>query len=551
MKFLEATRVAATTQGGASLPFVLAMSGTPDKLDVFIRAAAAVAGRAADHQTLPFNTLAQWLFSAPSSDTPEVAVLFPWDLLPALDWRSGFPNGAVEPQQVEAAAERFLQRVCARTASRVLYVPAPIPPVLSTPTANTGLQARLLHLACEAGADLLPAEVFSLGSYLSNGSPIAGAHLYGVAEAIVRQAMGARPTTRKVIVTDLDQVMWSGVIGEDGVNGIKCAGEGAGFKHYLYQGMLAKLERNGVMLAAVSRNDLDLALAPFRGGRTLLREDQFVAVQAGYGAKSAQISGLAERLGLGLNAFVFVDDNPVEIAEVGATLPEVECIQFPSADEGLFELLARLDRCFERTKVTAEDRERTALYRRRLAGMVPSDIAGADITSFLRTLDMELVIEDRSDGNRDRAVQLINKTNQFNLNGRRVTEDEVASILAAGGQLYTASLSDQHGSHGEILACLISGTGVIESFVMSCRVLQRRVEYAFLTWLASSERPPSAVRHVRTQRNAPMQQFLDHAAFACADGGDALGFHATRFAAEQQADLALFRVRTPQSALPA
>ena len=121
---------------------------------------------------------------------------------------------------------------------------------------------------------------------------------------------------------------------------------------------------------------------------------------------------------------------------------------------------------------------------------------------------MTLTLQERSQGDRTRAVQLINKTNQFNLNGRRITEAEVAEVVAAGGRLYTASLSDRSGSHGEILACLVSVDGSITAFAMSCRVFQRRVEHAFLAWLASQPHPPSAMEWAGTPRNEPFAQFL-------------------------------------------
>jgi FkbH-like protein len=135
-------------------------------------------------------------------------------------------------------------------------------------------------------------------------------------------------------------------------------------------------------------------------------------------------------------------------------------------------------------------------------------MSGADISRFLKDLGMTLTLHDRSRGDRTRAVQLINKTNQFNLNGRRVTDPEIGDVLEAGGRLYSASLSDRSGSHGEILSCLVSAEGVITAFVMSCRVFQRRVEHAFLAWLASQPHPLGAMDWASTPRNEPFAQFL-------------------------------------------
>src|SRR5947209_2116195 len=167
----------------------------------------------------------------------------------------------------------------------------------------------------------------------------------------------------------------------------------------------------------------------------LLGEEDFVAIIASYRAKSAQIRELAERLNLGLDSFVFVDDNPVELTEVSLALPDVRCVRFPQHDDDLAAFLNEVSSLFPRRATTSEDRERTEMYRRRLEGIVPSDLQGADLTRFLKDLKMTLTIHDRACGDRTRAVQLINKTNQFNLNGRRVSDDDVRVVLDAGGHL--------------------------------------------------------------------------------------------------------------------
>jgi FkbH-like protein len=508
VKFLEAHRIVSTFTGGEPLDFLLAMSGTAVPLELYVRAHAAQHGRAARVRTLPFGTIPQALIEPPRAPEREVFLLMPWDLVPALDWRTGIPNAVPEATEWQDEAERFIQAIGKRQSASVIYLPAPIPPVLGlshrTLEACRWLESRMLSI----GARVVAPEAFQLSSYLSTGCPIGGNALGDVAADIVSAAIGAPRTPMKVLITDLDNVLWSGVIGEDGVDGIAFGPSGTGFKHFIYQTYLAKLQRSGVLLAAVSRNDPEIANAPFATGRMPLHAEAFVCIVASYSAKSSQIRQIAEQLNLGLPSMVFVDDNPIELEEVKTQLPDVCCIPFPNGDDGIPALLDRLSELFESDVVTAEDRERTEMYRRRLAGMVPSDAAGADLTAFLRQLQMKLSIYDRSRGDRTRAVQLINKTNQFNLNGRRVSDDEVEGILAAGGKLFTASLTDRHGDHGEILSYLVTGDGVVESFVMSCRVFQRRVEHAFLCWLIDAGFAPSGLRFAETPRNEPMQQFL-------------------------------------------
>jgi FkbH-like protein len=276
----------------------------------------------------------------------------------------------------------------------------------------------------------------------------------------------------------------------------------------------------------------------------VLKEKHFIAVLASYHPKSSQIAALARRLNLGLDAMVFVDDNEVELEEVARALPQLHCVRFPTREEDLPGFFDQLGVLFAREgeRVTEEDRQRTVLYRRRLEGMLPEDHAGADITDFLQSLRMELTLADRTQGDRTRAVQLINKTNQFNLNGRRWAAEEIGTLLAAGGRLICSSLSDRSGSHGEITACLIGPDQVIESWVMSCRVFQRRVEYAFLLALLDRGIRPVGCRFSATDRNEPIRQFLADPAFGPPSDG-LVAFDAETFRRLHGADLTLFEVR--------
>jgi FkbH-like protein len=541
MKFLEAHGIVARFAGGAPLEFLFGMSGTPDSLDVFLRAAAANRARTARVRTLPFNTLGQTLMTEPAAGETEVFLLLPWDLIPESDWRTGVPGVAPDEKTLRERALAIAERLARRKGIRMLYIPAPIVPLFSEPDVGAGLETWLHSVVRSLGARILPAECFSLASYLASGSPFHGAKLGDIAEAVIERALGV-PESCKVLVTDLDNVVWSGVIGEDGLAGIHSAPEGVGYRFFLYQTLLAKLQREGVLLAAVSRNDEDLALAPFRAGDMTLAERDFVCIVASYNAKSAQIAEIAKRLNLGLDAFVFVDDNPIELAEVSAQLPTVRCVRFPASDDGIPQLFAQLSSLFARVMVTAEDRERTELYRRRIAGMTPSDVRGADLATLLRGFGMTLTVHDRSIGDRVRAVQLINKSNQFNLNGSRLTDDQVCDILANGGRLYGASLSDHGGSHGEILACLIDADRVVRSFAMSCRVFQRRIEHAFFVWLARHE-APAALDFAATERNAPMRQFLAEPGFR---HRERVEFDAGKFVDAHASDMELFELRSPR-----
>jgi len=547
MNFLEARRIVDEFAGGPELPVLLAMSGTGEPLELYLRAAAAAHGRNVRVRLLPFNTLQQALLNPPSAEEREVFLLLPWDLAPELDWRSGVPAARLDPSAVLDRADQVLERVRRRPAASVLYLPAPIPAAFGDAPTQEAVAGMLRARAAQIGARLLPPETFSLSSYFASGLPVAGRSLGGVAMAVVELAAQPPREPAKLLVTDLDNTLWRGVIAEDGIAGVAWSAEGAGYRHFVYQTFLRRLKGEGVLLAAVSRNSPDVALGPLRTGRMTLREDDFVSVVASYHAKSAQIRELARQLNLGLDAVVFVDDNPVELEEVSRELPAVHCLTFPRQDEGLPALLADLNQKFGRRELTAEDRGRTELYRRRLEGMMPQSVEGADLQDFLRDLRMRMLLHDRSTGDRARAVQLINKTNQFNLNGRRVTDEAVAAVLAAGGRLLSATLEDRTGSHGEILAMLMTADGTVTSFVLSCRVFQRRAEQAFCAWLAEQPDPPTRMAYGPTERNEPFQMFLGDPAFGPAVEGT-VAWDPAAWARAHAGNLALFEVVAPVQA---
>ncbi len=545
MNFLEAKRILDAFAGGPALSLLVGLSGTGEPLVPYLRAAAAQRGHDAAVRLLPFNTLQQALLAPPAGgDEREVFLLFPWDLVPELDWRSGVPGTRLDPGAALAGAEQVLERIRRRPGAAIAYLPAPVPAAFADARAQAAVADLLRARAVEAGARLLADAEFSLASYFASGLPVAGRALGPVAVALVELALAPRREPAKLLVTDLDNTLWRGVIAEDGLGGIAWGAEGAGYRHFVYQTFLRRLKGEGVLLAAVSRNSPEVALEPLRTGRMPLAEQDFVTVVASYHAKSAQVRELVRQLNLGMDAVVFVDDNPVELEEVSRELPAVACLAFPAHDDALPALLGDLHARFGRREVTEEDRTRTEMYRRRIEGMVPQEASGADLEEFLRGLGMRLTIHDRSTGDRARAVQLINKTNQFNANGRRVTDDEVGAVLAAGGRLLTATLEDRTGSHGEILAMLVAPEGVITAFVLSCRVFQRRVEQAFCAWLAAQPGAPAAVDYAPTERNEPFQHFLRDPAFGPAAPGR-VAWDAAAYAAAHAGDLALVALDAP------
>lgn len=538
MTFLEAQKLLAELKEATPLPFLFAMSGTPDQLALYLRGHAARAGMAADVALLPFATLGQHLHAPAPQGVAELFLLLPWDLAQECDWRSGLTAELADADAILARAEQVVALLAKRGRARLAYLPAPIPPLCAAQADSAYLAAELTALAARAGATILPGPLFSMATYLASGCPMAGTGLSAVAEALVGLLLAPPTGIFKVVASDADNTLWAGLVGEEGVDAVSAEPHGRAFRHFIYQGYLRQLKVAGILLAVISRNDEDLVRAPLAAGRMPLLADDFVAIRAGYGAKSEHVRALAASLNLGVDAIVFIDDNPVELAEVAAA--GVTCLAFPARDDELPAFLDRLARLFDRHQLTAEDAERTELYRRRLAAQPPAESAG--LADFLKGLAMRLTLRERTGGDGTRALQLINKTNQFNLNGIRLEQGEVAALLARGGRLFTATLEDRTGSQGEVLACLIEASGRVRALVMSCRVLQRRVEYAFLAWLLGRwEGPPLSFDFAATERNEPVRQFLADPAFTA--GPSFWSLDGARFAAAHVEDLALFTLR--------
>lgn len=507
LSFLEATKILRGVQSEQKEISVLA-SGSLTQLEIYLKAEAALRGIHLRIETLPFGLLRQHLMRRSSSSGLELLLLCPWDFLGALDWRTGGPLKGVEHSQSLAEILDVAEQIGAHSFDAIFYLPAPMLPAVRSINSLKCLELEIEMVVRDLGAEVLPREAFSLDSYLANGCPLSGQSLGETARMMATNLFDPAPETKKIIITDLDHTLWHGILGEDGLGGITADPEGCGYIHFLYQSMLKRLKDIGVLIAVVSKNDEDLVEEAFSSNKFTLGKDDFVSVHASYQPKSLQIQELAKRLNLGLEHFVFIDDNPLEIQEVGQSLPAVTCIQFPKEASGLRLLMETLHRLFPGHAITAEDAKRTDFYRQMARSVGPVLGGSHNITAFLRSLAMKMTIHDRSTGDRTRAVQLINKTNQFNINGVRRSDEEIAALLAQGARLYTAELSDVNGNHGEVLTILIDSQGVVLSYVMSCRVFQRRAEFAFLGGLTTLGHAQLEIKYTKTERNEPVRLFI-------------------------------------------
>ncbi|TCJ31757.1 HAD family hydrolase [Parafrankia sp. BMG5.11] len=300
---------------------------------------------------------------------------------------------------------------------------------------------------------------------------------------------------RKCLVLDLDNTLWGGVLGEDGLTGIALGAGPVGEAFTAFQEYVLELQERGVVLAVCSKNNRADVLEAFaRHPDMRLRTEDIAVLSAGWDDKPTQIRDIAETLHLGLDALVFVDDNPAERAIVRRMLPEVDVVELPEDPHGYVRALASYP-YFETAAITAVDRSRTAQYQALARAAELRGDAG-DLDAFLRDLDMTATVVPLDELTIPRVTQLINKTNQFNVTGRRRGEPEVRT-LAADPDILTicVRLTDRFGDHGlvGVLAARVSGPVVdIDTWLLSCRVIGRSLENEMLGLLVEAARQRGA-----------------------------------------------------------
>ncbi len=322
---------------------------------------------------------------------------------------------------------------------------------------------------------------------------------------------------KKCLVLDLDNTLWGGVLGEDGVEGIKLAGAYPGKASRLFQEGLLELQRSGVMLAVCSKNnEADVMDAWERHPQMVLRADSFVAWRINWTDKATGIKELAEELNIGLDSMVFLDDSPQECELVRLALPEVEVPDFPSQPYELPAFLQSLvEKYFRIYTVTAEDAAKTEQYKAN-AMRTQSQWEFVDFESFLRSLEIKITIEPANEFNIPRIAQLTQKTNQFNLTTRRYTESDIKQFQQRGWKIWCLGVSDKFGDYG-ITGCAMVDGNAIDSFLLSCRVLGKGIEKVFakkvLSLLKEQGLKTVSAQFIPTSKNSPASGFWEVVGF--------------------------------------
>lgn len=348
--------------------------------------------------------------------------------------------------------------------------------------------------------------------------------------------------SRRCLVLDLDGTLWGGVVADDGLEGIRLGeGDPAGEAFKAFQGYVRELRRRGVLLAVASKNEPETARLVFeRHPECALTLEDFSAFEAGWGRKSESLRAIAARLNLGLDALVFVDDNPAEREEVRRALPEVAVVE-DLAEPAAFPRALEAGRWFEAASLSPEDLERTALYRLRAAA---EDLRGRSesLEEYLASLEMRAVVAPFGAASLERITQLTNKTNQYNLTTRRTSPGEVEAWRADPLCITReVRLADRFGQHGlvSVAAGRVEGDELrLDTWLMSCRVIGRGVERVLLNSLAQEARARDlrALRgeYLASGRNGPAADHYERLGFqreAASDGGSSWRLELDAFAA--------------------
>jgi FkbH-like protein len=447
---------------------------------------------------------------------------------------------AAQFEQALREAEQFAEAV-ARAADRVGLV---LVPTWTLPTHERWIQsltwrsgvgaANLLAKANLILADKLAGRenVILLDSqyWLSSLSrPAYDSRMYAVAKILYSQALfekaaaemkaviaGALGRAKKVIVCDLDNTLWGGVVGDDGPQKIKLGPpDPLGECYQAMQLVLKGLRARGILLAISSKNDETLALSVLDSHPAMvLRKGDFVAWRINWDDKAKNIAAIAEELNLGLDSFVFLDDSPQERDQVRQLLPEVYTPDLPQSPSEYAPFVASLN-CFETSTLGKEDLERTQMYQAERSRKEAMDLSG-DVANWLGSLEIRVSAAPLCRDSLPRAAQLLNKTNQFNLTLRRLDEK---SFWEWGEtpehSVYTFNVADRFGDFGLVglsSVAVKNGEAQIADFVMSCRVMGKKVEEALLGYTVAQAKAAGAkrvvARAVDGPRNQPAKSFF-------------------------------------------
>jgi FkbH-like protein len=524
MKLIEALHIANAPQKGPSFRVLLACGFTPLHLQTAVKAhlRLSLPSRSIEVRTGVYGDLGGTLENA-REHLDAVLVVLEWgDLDPRLSWRS---PGKVSGEVISDARARLnrIEKAVAILAEKTIVavsLPAlPLAPVLHTPGSElqpveAALWEMLYGFTASTRALVLHPEALRQGSghdlrsELMNGFPYFFPYADALAAGLVRIVLP--PAPKKGLITDLDETLWRGILGDDGLEVISWdADHKAGF-HGLYQQLLNVLAGAGVLLGVASKNDAGLVDKALARRDLVVEPRHLFPIEVHWRPKPESVERILEAWNVGPDCVVFVDDDPLELAQMKAAFPAMECLEFRK-DDARF-LLELRDR-FGKREIRQEDKLRVASLRDGQA--VRQAVDGASLDALLAGAEARVTFRWSKQPRDPRALELINKTNQFNLNGFRYTQADWNAYLSdPATHLVVVEYEDRFGKLGKIaaLAGRERGEGFeLDVWVVSCRAFSRRIEHQCVKLLLSRWELLH-LRCERTERNAPMMDFLAEAA---------------------------------------
>jgi len=433
---------------------------------------------------------------------------------------------SAEAEALRAHAKEFIQ--CLESATRRSNVPILVALLASSPlrlaepdkarvdqSIHSLIAEELraldgVHVVAEEIARLYPVADYydGHGDHLGH-VPYTPDYFAAVSTALARRLHALTRPPYKVVVLDCDNTLWGGACGELGGDGVDVSGP-----YEVLQRFLVERCRAGMLLCLCSKNNREDVAAVFQSRPDMpLREEHFVANRIDWESKSGNIAAMSRELGLGLESFIFLDDNPVECAEVRARLPEVLTLQLPQPAE--IPLLLDHLWFFDQLRTTEEDRKRTESYRHNRE-RERARVTAPSLEVFLESLELDVRIEPIGDGELARGAQLTQRTNQFNFTTRRLSESDLRALANRDdARVLAVHVRDRFGDYGFvglIIAEFSADALDIDTFLLSCRVLGRGVEHRMLARLgelaAQRGLPRVQLQWRRTAKNCPARDFL-------------------------------------------
>ncbi len=381
----------------------------------------------------------------------------------------------------------------------------------------------LMYLSAQLGApQFLDERLWHASKY-----PCSNAVLPAVARGVARLVAARKGRITKVLVLDLDNTLWGGVIGDDGLEGIGLGGDAYGEAFQQFQRYILSLRDRGYVLAVCSKNNEPVVLDAFRNHpEMVIRETDISVMVANWNDKASNIEYIARVLNLGLDSIVFIDDSPFERSLVREALPQVAVPEMP---EDVADYCSALEASglFEAVGFTDEDAARNAKYREE-AVRTSEQLRFGNIDDYLASLDMRSDCGPVRPDDLPRVVQLFQRSNQFNLRTQRLSRTAIQELVGTGQVTVAARLRDKFGDYGLIsaIACDTVGNDLrIVELVMSCRVLKRGMEEFLMNYLFDQCRQRGLVgirgQYIRTAKNDMVSEFYARFGFAClsVDGG--------------------------------